>query len=158
MRREARRRQAPRLACPKVSGLIEQGNIDVNHRPIIWNDDGSPSTIYSATVPIGNGKWALVPTIANGKFLTPNGKIPQEGDRKAASALEDAADEHYKQTGEHLGIFDSQKAADDYANKTHAWMPDGTGQKVYAPNYKGDSNMPLTRKEYEKALNARRTR
>ena len=135
-----------------VPGLVEQGNIDVNHRPIVWNDDGSPSTIFSATIPIGNGKWALVPTIANGKFLTPDGKIPKESDKKAMAALEDKAEEYYKKTGEHLGIFNSQKAADDYADKTHAYMPDGSSEKVYVSAYKGDSNMPLTRKEYEAEL------
>lgn len=132
--------------------MIEQGNIDVNHRPVIWNDNGSPSTIYSATIPIGGGKWALVPTIANGKFLTPNGKIPNEGDRKALSALEDAAAEQYKKTGEHLGIFKSQQDADRYAERTHAWMPNGGKEKVFTPTYGGESNMPLTRKAYEEAL------
>lgn len=140
------------LPVPKVKGLIETGNIDVNHRPVIWNADGTPSTIYSATVPAGGGKWALVPTIADGRFLTPDGKIPKETDVKAQQALEDAAYEHYKKTGEHLGVFDSEKAADDYAEKTHAWMPDGSAQKVFQPDYKGESNMPLTQKEYEEKL------
>ena len=128
------------------------GNIDVNHRPVIWNADGSPSTIFSATIPIGNGKWALVPTIANGRFLTPDGMIPREGDRKAMGALEDAAIQQFQKTGQHLGIFNSQKAADDYANRTHAWMPNGRPEQVYLPSYSGESNMPLTRAEYEQAL------
>lgn len=132
--------------------MTEMGNIDVNHRPVIWNADGTPSTIFSATVPAGNGKFALVPTIVNGKFLTPDGKIPKESDRKAMQKLEDAAYEHYKKTGEHLGIFNSEKAADDYADKTHAWMPDGGQEKVYLPHYSGESNAPLTRKEYEEWL------
>jgi len=132
--------------------MIEQGNIDVNHRPVIWNDDGTPSTIYSATVPAGNGNFALVPTIANGKFLTPNGKIPNENDKKAMQALENAAYGRYKKTGEHLGIFNSEQAADDYAERTHAWMPNGGNEKVFIPSYVGESNMPLTRKEYEQAL------
>jgi hypothetical protein len=35
-----------------VPGLVQQGNIDVNHRPGITNDDGSKSSIYSMTVPL----------------------------------------------------------------------------------------------------------
>jgi hypothetical protein len=132
--------------------MLKTGNIDVNHRPVIWNDDGTPSTIYSATVPVGNGQWALVPTIAGGKFLTPDGKIPKESDRRAMQALEDAALAQYRASGEHLGLFASQQAADDYANRTHAWMPNGGQEQVFLPNYSGDSNMPLTRAEYERAL------
>ena len=144
-------------AQTKKSPFLVPGNIDVNHRPVIWNDDGSPSTIFSATIPIGNGKWALVPTIANGKFLTPSGKIPKESDKKAMQALEDAAAEQYKKTGQHLGIFNSQEAADAYAERTHAWMPDGSDKQVFTPSYSGESNMPLTKDEYEKELSKRTT-
>ena len=132
--------------------MVQVGNIDVNHRPIVWNDDGTPSTIFSATIPTEGGKWALVPTIADGRFLTPDGKIPKEDDKKAMSDLEDRAADHFKKTGEHLGIFKSQKAADDYADATHAFMPNGRAEKVFVPHYEGESNMPLTRKEYEAEL------
>ena len=57
-------------------GMIQQGNIDLNHRPVITNADGSHSTIFSVTVPTGDGKFALVPSIVDGKFLTPDGKMP----------------------------------------------------------------------------------
>lgn len=143
---------------PAISGMVQEGNIDVNHRPVIWNNDGTPSTIYSATIPIGGGKWALVPTIANGRFLTPDGRIPKEGDREAQSALEAEATKQYNSTGEHLGIFDSQQAADAYAERTHGWMPNGRPEQVFTPSYSGESNMPLTRKEYEAALAKSRPR
>jgi hypothetical protein len=127
--------------------MIEKGNIDVNHRPSITNADGSHSSIYSVTVPINkNGslwkgdyakapRYALVPSIAKGKFLTPDGKMPARGNKKAASALEDAAARYYDKTREHLGIFKSSDAADKYAGNTHAYMNDGTNKKVFAPSY-----------------------
>lgn len=136
--------------------MIQVGNIDVNHRPVIWNTNDNPSTIFSTTIPIGGGKWALVPTIANGKFLTPNGKMPDEKDKKAMGKLEDAAEAYYKKTGEHLGIFSSQKEADTYAETTHAWMPNGGEEKVYLPSYSGESNMPLNRDKYERELTRRK--
>lgn len=112
-------------------GQVKAGNIDVNHRPVIQNADGSHSTIFSMTIPIGKGKWALVPSIVGGKFLTKDGKMPDMKDKKAMEKLEDAAYDHYEKTGEHLGIFESQKAADDYANATHDYMPSGSDEKVY---------------------------
>lgn len=136
-------------------GMAKVGNIDVNHRPVIHNDDGSVSTIFSATVPLdknGNlwkGKYeeapqyALVPTIAGGKFFTEDGKLPKEllNDSTATEAqkniarglLEDAAGEYYQKTKQHLGIFKTSKAADDFANLTHAWTPTGGKEKVFLP-------------------------
>jgi hypothetical protein len=147
-----------------VDGLLQQGNIDVNHRPGITNDDGTHSSIFSITVPINKdgsswkGKYedapqyALVPSIANGKFLTPNGKIPlnadlpedevrklspsqQETRQEQLGKLEDAATKYYDKTREHLGIFSSKDAANKYAEATHAYMNDGTDRKVYTPSY-----------------------
>lgn len=141
----------PDSGLPK--GMLEQGNIDVNHRPVIWNDDGTPSTVFSATVPISKNRWALVPTIADGKFLTPNGKMPAHGDTAAARALEQAALDNYKKTGQHLGVFNSQQAADSFATATHAWMPNGGDEQVFIPKLTpGNSNMPVTRPEYEQAI------
>lgn len=143
------------LAGKPIPGMVQKGNIDVNHRPQIHNDDGSMSSIYSMTIPIDKDgspwpgdydkapSYALVPSIANGKFLTPNGKIPNEDDRDAKSALEDAATQYYGKTREHLGIFKSADAADKYATATHAWGNDGTDTEVYAPSYKGDSNLVI---------------
>jgi hypothetical protein len=143
------------MAGKPVPGLVQQGNIDVNHRPGIKNADGSVSSIYSMTIPVdqqGNPwkgdyekapRYALVPSIANGKFLTPDGKIPKEGDKKANQALEDAATAYYDKTRQHLGIFGSGDAADQYAGATHAYVNDGTARKVYTPSYSRDSNAPV---------------
>lgn len=143
------------LAGKSIPGMVEKGNIDVNHRPQIHNDDGSMSSIYSVTVPLDKDnelwpgkyekapKYALVPSIRNGKFLTPDGKIPQKDDQDANEAMEDKVHKYYDSAHEHLGIFNSEGAANKYANATHAWGNDGTDQKVYAPSYQGDSNLVI---------------
>lgn len=117
-------------------GMASVGNIDVNHRPVIQNKDGSHSTIFSWTVPIGNGQWALVPSIADGKFLTPDGKMPDMTDQKQRTALYNAAIAQYKKTGQHLGIFKSEDAANKFAEATHDWMPTGGKEKVFLPKPK----------------------
>jgi len=153
--------------------MIEQGNIDVNHRPTINNPDGSHSTIFSMTVPIDkNGNptedqnavaYALVPSIADGKFLLKGSlkgdKFYSPDGKDITDKLEDAAADHYANTRQHLGIFARSgkdgyggRFADDYAERTHAYMPNGGNEKVFIPSYAGQSNMPLTRKEYEQAL------
>jgi hypothetical protein len=135
------------LAGKSIDGLMQKGNIDVNHRPQVKNDDGSSSTIFSVTVPIGKdghsvswddkskiAGYALVPSIANGKFLTPNGKKPDENDKKASGALEDKATDYYDDTRQHLGIFKTAAQAEAYTDKSHAWGNDGTDRKIYMPS------------------------
>jgi hypothetical protein len=133
------------LAGKSVDGMVQQGNIDVNHRPSITNADGSHSGIFSMTVPVdstghsvdwGSSKianYALVPSIANGKFLTPDGKMPQG--KESIGKLEDEATKYYDKTHEHLGIFKTEDAANKYATATHAYVNDGTDKKVYTPSY-----------------------
>jgi hypothetical protein len=136
------------MAGKPVDGLVQKGNIDLNHRPQIKNEDGSSSTIFSMTVPVNKdgsvfkGKYedapqyALVPSIANGKFLTPDGRKPNERNHKQMSQLEDAATDHYGKTREHLGLFKTSEDADKYAGLTHAYGADGTDKKVYVPSPK----------------------
>ena len=154
------------LAGSPVEDMIRSGDTDVNHLPGITNADGSHSSIFSMTIPVDkNGNvwkgdynkapaYALVPSIANGKFLTPDGKIPPLADRddkeltpaqrvakrQQVGALEDAATKHYAQTRHQLGIFASSDAADKYATATHAYTPDGTDRKVFAPSYEADEH------------------
>lgn len=82
-------------------GLVEAGNIDLAHRPIAKNADGSISTVRSMSFEEG-GKEVLVPTVVGGKVVS-----------------DEEAKQHYKQTGEHLGKFDSPASADAYAERLH---------------------------------------
>jgi hypothetical protein len=137
------------LSGKPVPGMVEQGNIDLNHRPQIKNDDGSSSTIFSVTVPVDKdgsvwkGKYekapayALVPSIVDGKFLTPNGKIPAKGDKQALQKLEDAATDHYSKSGEHLGIFQTPQAAEKFTDTSHAYGADGGKGYVFVPSGTG---------------------
>jgi len=98
-------------------GLVAPGNIDLSNRPIIQNEGGSHSSEYSFSFGTDKGE-VLVPTVVNGKFLTPDGKKPPEGS-DAEKAMFKAAREHYEKTGEHMGIFASAEDADAYANQVH---------------------------------------
>jgi hypothetical protein len=101
----------------KPKGLREPGNINLDNRPTIQNEDGSHSSEYSTSFGTDKGE-VLVPTIVGGKFLTPNGKKPPEGSEVERNMF-NRAREHYQNTGEHMGIFDTPENADAYANTVH---------------------------------------
>jgi hypothetical protein len=117
------------LPGPKPAGMIAPGNINLNNRPIVRNADGSVSTEYSTSFEDDQGREVLVPTIVNGRFLTPDGKMPARGSQAEKDMLgyEDdkgiwhkgLAQLHYEQTGEHMGIFDNPGNADVYAEQVH---------------------------------------
>jgi len=98
--------------------MVKPGNINLSGRPVVKNSDGSHSTEYSFSFE-SDGHEVLVPTIVNGKFLTPDGKKPKEGSAEE-KAMFKRAEQHYKQTGETLGIFDTPEHADAYANTVHS--------------------------------------
>lgn len=83
------------------SGLIVPGNINLNDRPIVHNADGSYSTVRSITITDG-GKAILIPTVVGGRVVS-----------------NEQAIQHYQQTGQHLGVFDSEADADAYAQSLH---------------------------------------
>src|SRR5205823_9843727 len=96
------------------AGLVEPGNLNLSGRPVIQNADGSHSSEYSTSFGTNKGE-VLVPSIVNGKFLTPDGKKPAPGSQAEKNMLgyrddagvfhKGAAQKHYEKTGEHLGIF-----------------------------------------------------
>ena len=77
------------------------GNIDIYNRTPVVNPDGSISTVDSFSVNI-DGKEVLLPTIIAGKRVS-----------------QDEAIDHYYETGEYLGKFDTVAEADDYAQRLH---------------------------------------
>jgi hypothetical protein len=98
-------------------GLVEAGNLELNGRPLVQNDDGTHSSEYSFSFGTDKGE-TLVPTVVGGRFLTPDGKKPQVGSQ-ADKDMHKAAQDHYNRTGEHLGIFDTPENADTYASAVH---------------------------------------
>jgi len=115
----------------KPKGMVEEGNLPIWNRPAVQNDDKSHSSEYSTSFE-QDGKEVLVPTVVNGKFLTPDGKKPKPGSPEEKSMLE-AARKHYEETGENLGKFANSKDADAYANTLHS-----RGEK------KGGAKGPIT--------------
>lgn len=85
----------------KVKGLVSPGNIDLGNRPIIKNQDGTISSERSFSIGTDEGE-VLIPRIFDGKDHT-----------------EVEAVEHYRKTGEHMGIFKTPEDADAYATAVH---------------------------------------
>jgi hypothetical protein len=109
--------QSQTMAVKNPKGMAEAGNLPIWNRPSVKNSDGSHSTEYSTSFNV-DGKETLVPTVVNGKFLTPDGKKPAEGS-DAEKTMFQAALQHYKDTGQHLGKFDTPANADAYASQLH---------------------------------------
>lgn len=82
-------------------GRWGKGNIDLNNRVVIYNIDGSISTERSFSVGIDD-KEVLLPTIINGVIVS-----------------EDEAIDHFYETNEYLGKFDTIEEAEEYAEKLH---------------------------------------
>lgn len=101
-----------------VPGMIRPGNLNLNGRPIIRNADGTISSEYSVSFANSEGHEVLVPTVVNGRFLTPDGKKPREGSPEEKAMFRKAW-QHYEQTGENLGVFDNAQHADAYAQRVH---------------------------------------
>src|SRR5207302_2927587 len=99
------------------AGLVEPGNLNLSGRPVIQNADGSHSSEYSTSFGTDKGE-VLVPTVVDGKFLTPDGTKPLKGSKQEQQMYARARD-HYRQTGQHLGIFDTPENADAYATAVH---------------------------------------
>lgn len=89
-------------AGPAPVGMVEAGNIDLNSRPTVHNADGTVSTVRSITVE-SDGRAYLLPTVSD------DGRILSDDDAVHA----------WRASGRHLGVFDSEKSADAYAQTLH---------------------------------------
>ncbi len=95
--------QAP--MSPYTQGMSKTGTLDLSNRPKVQLPGGGYQTVYTMTAGIDNGKTVLLPRIVNGQLLS-----------------EKDAMNHFRNTGEHMGMFHSQEAADSYDKKLHADM------------------------------------
>lgn len=83
-------------------GLLEPGNIDLYNRPLVKNPDGSTSTVRSITTEM-DGKHYILPTVH------PEGRIMSN----------DEAVDHFRSTGQHLGIYGNADSANAAAEQLH---------------------------------------
>lgn len=103
-------------------GLLEPGNIDLNRRPRVFNNDGSMSTVRSIGSNV-EGKEVLLPTVRANPFRPYTGWIMKNRQ----------AEDHYRKTGQHLGIFDTPENSDAYARRLHEEQ-----ERQYLPLHKAD--------------------
>src|SRR5438105_8654550 len=83
------------------AGLLVPGTIDPFARPRVDNPDGTYSTLRTITVE-DNGRIVLLPTVVGGRVVSPQEAV-----------------DHYRRTGEHLGIFSDEAAAERYDQTLH---------------------------------------
>jgi hypothetical protein len=85
-----------------VPGMIQKGNIDLAHRPIAYNPDGSYSTVRSMGALV-NGKETLIPTVNDlGQVMNP-----------------DEAVAYANKTNQNLGVFKDAASSERYAQNLH---------------------------------------
>src|SRR5437764_7495802 len=103
------------------AGLLEQGNINLNDRPVVKNTDGSISTVRSMSFN-EDGREILIPTVA------------ADGSRTLS---EREAIEQYRKSGQFLGKFDTPDNATAYGEKLH-----NSQAQQYAPKTQPQTGHP----------------
>ncbi len=86
-------------------GILEVGNVNLIDRPGLPTPDNGYGNVFTGTFGIEDGKTVLLPTIVDGIKLSPK-----------------EAFQHFKKTGEHMGIFESASAANAFDKKLHEDM------------------------------------
>lgn len=137
---------ASKASATDAIGQYGKGNIDLWNRPVVKNGDGSVSTVKSFSTNI-DGKEVLLPLIVNGKEVS-----------------EEEAIQHYLDTGEYLGKFDSIADADAYGRMLHnqqeALYGSGAGGNRFSVEdvdadfdalKKAQEREPLTGKQFDQA-------
>jgi hypothetical protein len=89
-----------------VPAPISPGNIDLTTRPVVQNEDGTISTEQSFSIGTDIGE-VLIPKVVDGKVVN-----------------KEEATKHFKDTGEHLGIFETPEQADAYASVLSQYQAD----------------------------------
>lgn len=134
-----------RLSSQTQCGLLVPGNIDLSHRPVVRNADGTISTVRSMSFG-QDGQEILIPTVAadGSRILNDSEAIAQ-----------------YQRTGQFLGKFDSPANATKYAQSLHqqqARMYSSQTQSLV--NAQVDSTLPpgLTPEQRDRILRYRTLR
>lgn len=98
------RQPQPLYVAPgQWSGLLQRGNLDLLNRPVVRNRDGSISTVRSISVTDDQGHAYLLPTVIGNRVVSPQQAV-----------------RHFQQTGQHLGYFLNEHAANNYGMGLHA--------------------------------------
>lgn len=85
----------------RPEGMLVAPTIKLDGRPTVKNKDNSISTVRSIGVNIG-GREILLPTVVGNKVVSDEDAVV-----------------NFLLTGEHLGIFDSPKSSDAFAERLH---------------------------------------